>query len=90
MKNAPHKDATKVWINWLLSKEGQETYVKLWAATNETGAVSMRKDVAADPHHLDSEPDYANMQNYGRPSTDSGTRDLETVAKIYTEFRDKK
>ena len=89
MKNAPHKDATKVWINWLLSKEGQETYVRMWAATNETGAVSMRKDVAADPKHLDSEPDYPNMQNFGRPSTDSGQHDLETVARVYTEIRDK-
>ncbi len=90
MKNAPHKDATKVWVNWLLSKDGQETYVKLWAATNEVGAVSMRKDVAADPHHLDSEPDYANMEKFGRPSTDAGARDLEVVSNIYKEYRDKK
>jgi ABC-type Fe3+ transport system substrate-binding protein len=26
MKNAPHANATKVYINWLLSKEGQELY----------------------------------------------------------------
>ena len=26
MKNAPHPNATKVYINWLLSKEGQELY----------------------------------------------------------------
>jgi hypothetical protein len=39
LKNAPHKEATKIWINWLLSKEGQETYVREWARTNESGAV---------------------------------------------------
>jgi ABC-type Fe3+ transport system substrate-binding protein len=26
MKNAPHPHAAKVYINWLLSKEGQELY----------------------------------------------------------------
>jgi iron(III) transport system substrate-binding protein len=90
LKNAPHKDATKVWINWLLSKEGQETYVKLWAVTNETGAVSMRKDVAPHPKHLESLPEFEHMQDVSRPSTDSGQKDLELVAKIYTEIRDKK
>lgn len=90
MKNAPNKDATKVWINWLLSKEGQQTYVQLWAKTNETGAVSMRKDVEPDPHHRDSAPDYANMQDLFRPSTDAGTESMNLVARIYKEINDKK
>ncbi len=90
MKNAPHKDATKVWINWLLSREGQQVYVREWAKTNETGAVSMRKDVEPDPHHVESVPDYANMQNAFRPSTDSGTKEMNTVAKVFKEINDKK
>jgi ABC-type Fe3+ transport system substrate-binding protein len=28
IKNAPHPNATKVFVNWLLSREGQETYQK--------------------------------------------------------------
>ena len=28
IKNGPHPNATKVLINWLLSKEGQEIYSK--------------------------------------------------------------
>jgi len=28
VKNPPHPNATKVFVNWLLGKEGQETYGK--------------------------------------------------------------
>jgi ABC-type Fe3+ transport system substrate-binding protein len=28
VKNSPHPNATKIFINWLLSKEGQEIYGK--------------------------------------------------------------
>jgi len=39
IRNAPHPNATKVFVNWLLSKEGQE----LWAKTH--GQPSRRLDV---------------------------------------------
>lgn len=29
VKNAPHPHAARVFVNWLLSKEGQELYVKV-------------------------------------------------------------
>ena len=29
VKNPPHPHAAKVFVNWLLSKEGQELYVKV-------------------------------------------------------------
>lgn len=38
----PHPNATKVFINWLLSKEGQATYVKV------TGLPSLRTDVSRE------------------------------------------
>ena len=28
LKNAPHPNATKVFLNWFLSREGQETYIR--------------------------------------------------------------
>jgi iron(III) transport system substrate-binding protein len=40
IKNAPHPNATKVFVNWLLSKEGQETY------QNAIGESTRRLDVA--------------------------------------------
>jgi ABC-type Fe3+ transport system substrate-binding protein len=39
MKNAPHPNATKVFVNWLLSKEGQEIFGKA------TGQATRRLDV---------------------------------------------
>jgi ABC-type Fe3+ transport system substrate-binding protein len=88
MRNAPNKDATKIWINWLLSREGQQIYVQEWAKTNETGAVSMRTDVEPHPEHLPSVPDYPNMHTMFRPSTDAGTSYMQAVSRIYKETRD--
>ena len=41
IKNAPHPNANKVFINWLLSKEGQMLVSK------ETGLESVRNDVTS-------------------------------------------
>ena len=89
LKNAPHKDATKVWINWLLSKEGQETYVRIWAQYNSTGAISMRKDVAPDPKHLDSVPDYAKLDSYFLAATDAGEGAMKKVQSLYSAVKEK-
>jgi len=90
LKNAPHKEATKVWINWLLSKEGQEVYVQTWAKTNDSGAVSMRKDVEPDPHHLDSVPDYANLDKLISVATDRGQADVDAAIKLYTQISEQR
>ena len=38
IKNQPHPNTTKVFVNWLLSKEGQEIYTKAFGqATRHTG-----------------------------------------------------
>ena len=88
-KNAPHKDATKVWINWLLSREGQESYVAMWAKTNESGAVSMRSDVAPAPAHQASVPDYARLDDFVSVATDSGAPFMDEVYKIYAKVRNR-
>ena len=44
LKNAPHKDAAAVFINWLLSKDGQETYARTFWPFDRT--FSRRTDVA--------------------------------------------
>ena len=46
-KNAPHPNAAKVAINWLLSREGQETYQKIYAQLHDVRQ-SMREDISAD------------------------------------------
>ena len=89
MKNAPHPDATKVWINWFLSKEGQETYVREWAKSNDNGAMSFRKDVAADPKQKAFEPDYAKMDQYFIAGAESGEAMLSGVMKMYTDIKNR-
>ena len=46
-KNAPHPNAAKVAINWLLSREGQETYQKVYAQLHDVRQ-SMREDISTD------------------------------------------
>jgi iron(III) transport system substrate-binding protein len=46
-KNAPHPNAAKIAINWLLSREGQETYQKVFASVGDIRQ-SMREDVSTD------------------------------------------
>ena len=41
-KNAPHPNATKVYLNWFLSRDGQSTWQKL------TGRNSFRTDISKD------------------------------------------
>jgi ABC-type Fe3+ transport system substrate-binding protein len=45
LKNAPHPNASKVFLNWLLTKEVQELYTKTFWPFNQT--FSRRADVAA-------------------------------------------
>jgi iron(III) transport system substrate-binding protein len=46
-KNAPHPNAAKVAINWLLSREGQDTYQNVYAQLHDIRQ-SMREDIAMD------------------------------------------
>ncbi|HEY7555429.1 MAG TPA: extracellular solute-binding protein [Candidatus Binatia bacterium] len=46
-KNAPHPNAAKVAINWLLSREGQDTYQKVYAQLHDVRQ-SMREDISMD------------------------------------------
>jgi ABC-type Fe3+ transport system substrate-binding protein len=46
-KNAPHPNAAKVAINWLLSREGQDSYQKVYAQLHDVRQ-SMREDVSME------------------------------------------
>ena len=46
-KNAPHPNAAKVAINWLLSREGQDAYQKMFAQQHDVRQ-SMREDISMD------------------------------------------
>jgi iron(III) transport system substrate-binding protein len=86
-KNAPHKEATKVWVNWILSKVGQESYVREWGKYSSSGAFSNRIDVKPDPSQVNSIPDYAHLDRYVAVCFDSGARELDVIMKLYKELR---
>jgi len=88
-KNAPHKESTKVFLNWLLSKEGQEVFVREWAKKNGVGASSLRKDVKPDPKHLESVVDYKRVKDYLILGADIGDPYIQQVVKIATELKSK-
>jgi len=82
-KNAPNPEAAKIFVNWVLSKEGQEAFVREWAKYNETGAVSMRKDVEPHPDHKSDLPDFNDARRYVWVATEDGAKDIAAVVKIF-------
>jgi iron(III) transport system substrate-binding protein len=67
IKNQPHPNAAKVFVNWLLSKEGQEVFSKaLGQATRrldvDTSWINSRGDVRAAKDFLPPE-DYSKYEN---------------------------
>ena len=46
-KNAPHPNAAKIAINWLLSQEGQNAYQKIFAQLHDVRQ-SMREDISKE------------------------------------------
>ena len=84
-KNPPHADAVKVWLNWVLSKEGQEATVRHWAKHNETGGVSMRKDVPPFPGQERYLPDFTKPDQYVFVSTEKGSKEIAETIKIFKE-----
>ncbi|MCS0503728.1 ABC transporter substrate-binding protein [Ancylobacter mangrovi] len=83
LNNAPNQAAVKVFVNWLLSKEGQETYVREWSKTNFGGGFSMRKDVEPGPGQSDSMPDMSHIETYSAVSYDSGWADVQKIISLY-------
>jgi ABC-type Fe3+ transport system substrate-binding protein len=47
-KAAPHPSATKVFVNWLLSREGQLTLQKALSGSQEESPDSLRIDIPKD------------------------------------------
>ena len=84
-KNPPHPEAVTIFVNWYLSKEGQEVWVDARAKQNSGGGVSMRKDVAPFKGHESSLPDFSNPKQYVFVSSEKGSEEVEQTIKIYKE-----
>jgi ABC-type Fe3+ transport system substrate-binding protein len=48
MNRAPHPNAAKVFINWVLSREGQIAFQRISSADNPSTGNSMREDIPKD------------------------------------------
>jgi ABC-type Fe3+ transport system substrate-binding protein len=82
MNQAPHPNAAKLFINWLLSREGQTNFQK---TMNTTDLVmeSMRVDIPKDP--IPPERRRAAGVNYIVMNMPEGS-DQEPVAKLLKEI----
>lgn len=86
-KNPPNPAAAKVFVNWLLSKEGQDIFVREWGKVQDYAAHSMRKDVKPDPRQLDNIPDFSNLDQYVAVSLDSGGAAMDKVTELFNQSR---
>lgn len=87
-KNAPNKEAATVWVNWFLSKAGQQAFVEVYAKSNDSGAVSMRKDVEPiNAQQAKTAPDYANLDKAFIPGTDRGDEIQKKAMDLYVEIK---
>jgi ABC-type Fe3+ transport system substrate-binding protein len=88
-KEAPNPEAAKVFVNWILSKEGQELFVREWAKANPSAAISMRKDVPPAPGHEKDLPDFANAGQYVWVSTEQGDDEIKKVTAVFKSWAEK-
>jgi iron(III) transport system substrate-binding protein len=84
-KNPPHREAARLWVNWLLSHEGQQAWVNAWAKYNAGGAVSMRKDVPPAPGHEQFLPDFDHPERYVFVSSEKGSKEVDATIKLFKE-----
>ncbi len=78
-KNSPHPNASKVWVNWLLSREGQMA----WAEAMQGN--SRRTDVPV--LNAAEFPDFSKLESYASPNTERGKDLLGKVFGIYKAYQ---
>ena len=86
-KTPPHPNATKVFVNWVLSKQGQQAFVDSWVKAQASGANSDRVDVEPkDPEHA---VDFNQLDKWSLQGTDSGNEDMANVLALYKQISSK-
>lgn len=86
-KNPPNADVAKLFLNWMLSKEGQEVLINAWAEHNVSGAHSMRTDVKAVKGHEDTVPDFSNPKQYVYVGAYQGFPSVKKGVAIFREIK---
>jgi iron(III) transport system substrate-binding protein len=86
-KNAPHAAAAKVFVNWTLSKAGQQAFVDSYVKNKAVGANSDRVDVEPkDPAHA---VDFSQLDKWSLQGTDAGNEDMTNVLALYKQISGK-
>ena len=84
MKGAPHSNATKVFVNWYLGKDGQQAFADIFGKLHQSGANSLRADVQQrDSDHL---ADSSKLDQYTLQGTDSGDPLMAQILKLYKDI----
>jgi len=85
VNRAPHPNAAKLFVNWLLSREGQITAQKLGASAGE-GVESLRIDIPKD----DVLPDFRRKKGVNYLYTDKQEWiDMKPITKLIRDVRSK-
>lgn len=82
MNRAPHPNAAKVFINWLLSREGQALFQKVISLTGDARN-SRRVDVFKD--HISADEQRRDKMTYF-DTDDPDTKDLNPAMKLLDEI----
>lgn len=86
-KNAPHPNAAKVFVNWVLSRQGQQATVDSYLKNKASNANSDRVDVEAkDPTHA---VDFNSLDKWSLQGTDAGNDDMAAVLALYLQISSK-
>jgi iron(III) transport system substrate-binding protein len=88
LKNPPHPNAAAVFVNWFMSKEGQQTFVQTNGDTSRPPhdtAHSIRVDVEPHPDAVADAtmPDYAHLEQYSLQGTEFGGPEIRAVLDMY-------
>jgi len=88
LKNPPHPNGASVFLNWFLSKEGQQAYVDGIVSSTPPPydlAHSARADVEpnADAVNLGAVPDYDHLEKYSLQGMEAGGPEMQAVLSMY-------
>lgn len=87
LKRPPHPAAAAVFLNWYLSKDGQEAFMKGIVDTEpeKDSAHSIRVDVEPHPEALalQTVPDYTNLSKYSLQGMEQGAAEMQTIIDLY-------
>jgi len=93
LKNPPHPNAAAVFLNWFLSKEGQQAFVQSVEATTPPPydqAQSIRVDVDPNPDAIKDQamPDYDHLEKYSLQGMEAGRPEMQAVLAAYKKVEE--